>query len=272
MTSHPGAATLFAERESAIRQHLFLLCPNNSGSTFLVQALGECAACLSLPREGQHTVGFAGPSSRNTPWPLIWGATAESRAVFSDSASYDWERTRRAWYLQAQSSSASASLFVTKSPPFLLLADDLRSHFPSTRFIVMVRNPYAAIEGILRRWQRSERYSPADLRRVAAEHLLFCLEQQITNAREHADISHQLTYESMCDDPAGTERQLGEFLPELADVDLCRQRAVKGSYNEALRNMNAEQIARLSTADIDAATEVFANRPQVLAHYGYSLL
>jgi hypothetical protein len=266
------ASDTFERRCRAIERNLFLLCPNNSGSTFPSQALGRCRRAWSLAREGQHMMGFAGPSTMRTKWPLIWGATAESRMHFANLAAYDWERTKRAWYLQATAQSESAVLFVTKSPPFLMLADELRRHFAGTRFLIMVRNPYAAVEGIVRRRRRSASTDRDNLAEIAARHLLFCLERQKENAERHHDIALSFTYEQMCGDPAGISHRIVEFLPQLSDLDLERRQLVKQTYDEPLRNMNDEQIARLSEADISQASVVFAERRDLLDHFGYELI
>ena len=46
-----------------IGMHLFVVCPNNSRSTFLAAALETCRATWRLPREGQMIRGFAGPTT-----------------------------------------------------------------------------------------------------------------------------------------------------------------------------------------------------------------
>ena len=50
--------------ERTIRTHLFVICANNSGSTFLKEVLATCRATWNLPREGQKMLGYAGPGSR----------------------------------------------------------------------------------------------------------------------------------------------------------------------------------------------------------------
>ena len=49
--------------ENLIETHLFIICANNSGTTFLRNALATSKHTWNLTREGQHTYGFAGPSS-----------------------------------------------------------------------------------------------------------------------------------------------------------------------------------------------------------------
>ena len=102
MSHVPGAGLDLADR---IETHLFVVCPNNSGSSFLTAALETCRAAWRLPREGQMIRGFAGPA----PWQpqgrerwfpgLLWASEPRWIDLFSDPRRYDWPRTRRAWPL-----------------------------------------------------------------------------------------------------------------------------------------------------------------------------
>ncbi|MEL7447364.1 MAG: sulfotransferase [Pseudomonadota bacterium] len=259
-------------RAAAIHCHLFLLCPNNSGSTYLSGAIGRSSHVWSLEREGQHVVGFGGPSTMATPWPLIWGGTPESLAHFAE-ADYDWERTRKAWYFHAKAAREDAPVFHTKSPPFLLVADQLRSKFEGARFLLMVRDPYATIEGIIRRRSRSQSVeNPADLVRVAARHLVTCFEYQRRNITLLGESAVFFTYEDLCAEPCKIAGRITDLVPDLDDLDLVQTIPVKGSYEEPLRNMNDQQIARLDPQDRAIANEVFEPNRSVLEAFGYTLL
>ncbi len=258
---------------AAVTTHLFILCPNNSGSTYLSRAIAQSRHVWSLEREGQHMLGFAGPQTLNSPWPLVWAADEERLAHFRDSPDYDWERTRKAWYFHATAARVGAPVFHTKAPPFLLIAGQLRAAFENTRFIIMVRNPYATLEGILRRWQRTDANARTlDLAEAGARHIVTCLEQQLRNIECFADCSIAFTYEELCADPAAKAAEIRALVPCLDDLDLTQRLAIKGTYDEPLRNMNAEQIARLAPEEIDRANAVFGQREDILARFGYTLM
>lgn len=254
----------------AIRRHLFLLAPNNSGSTFLAAALADCARAWSLPREGQHVTGFHGPSSRGTGTRLLWAADPESVALFADPAAYDWARIRRAWEFHARAPHPGADTLVVASPPFLLIADQLAAEFPGAAFLIMVRNPYAAAEGIIRRGAAAGPVAPGDsLATAAARHIAAALAAQEANRVALGNRAAFFTYEAMCAAPEAVAARIAALAPELADLDLARARPVKGRYDEPLRDMNAEQIARLTPgqfADLDA---IFAAHRPLLARLGY---
>jgi hypothetical protein len=256
-----------------IRRHLFLLAPNNSGSTFLAAALADCARAWSLPREGQHVAGFHGPSSRGTGSRLLWAADPASVATFRDAAAYDWTRTRRAWEFHARAQQAGADTLVVASPPFLLIADRLAAEFPDAAFLILVRNPYAVAEGILRRGAQAGPVASGDsLATTAARHIVAALAAQEANCAALGPRAAFFTYEEMCAGPTDVAARIAALVAELADLDLARARPVKGRYHEPLRDMNAGQIARLTPeqiADLDAVFD--ANRP-LLARFGYARL
>lgn len=263
---------LIDKRRAAIKRHLFLLCPNNSGSTYLSRAIATSPSVWSLEREGQHTLGFAGPHTINSPWPLIWGATEESLTHFRDSSDYDWEQTKKAWYFHAAAAREDAPVFHTKSPPFLLIADQLAESFANTSFLFMVRNPYAALEGILRRRKSVDEDRQKEMPRIAARHLVTCFKYQRENIANFADRSIAFTYEELCKAPESIARQINRLVPEVGNIDLSQKLAVKGTYDEPLRNMNDEQIARLSADQIAIANEVFRPHAELFAHFDYSLI
>ena len=259
-----------AARDAQIDTHLFLLCPNNSGSTYLSSAIARSQHVLSLAKEGQHMFGFAGPHTRNSPFALVWGGTPEGLATFADG-DYDWKRTKKAWYFHAEGAE-DANVFHTRSPPFLLVSDQLRANFRDARFILMVRDPYATLEGIVRRRRGAAEDLPlTDLPTVAARHLVTCFEKQRANRETLAGCSTFFTYEALCADPQAVAAQVEDLLPQLGDLDLSQRLRVKGMYDEPLRDMNEEQISRLSPEDIAAANAVFEQHEDLLTQFGYAL-
>lgn len=256
--------------EGAIARPLFLLAPNNSGSTFLTAALAGCARAWSLPREGQHVAGFHGPSSRGTGTRLLWAADPASIATFRDPAAYDWDRTRRAWHFHARAAAEGADTLVVASPPFLLIADQLAAAFPGAAFLLMVRNPYAVAEGIIRRGTAAGPAAPGDsLAATAARHIVAALTAQQANRTTLGDHATFFSYEEMCRAPAAVAAQIAALVPAFADLDLGRAQPVKGSYNEPLRDMNADQIARLDAGQILDLNRVFDDHRALLDSFGY---
>ena len=255
--------------ERAVGTHLFGICPNNSGTTFLKEVLATCRATWNLEREGQRMLGFAGPAT----WQegrLIWASERRWLDRFADADLYDWPR--KAWYFQAYARDPEASVFYVKTPPFLLYVGELIRHFRNAKFLFMVRNPYAACEGICRRFRTRGPASDRAIREAAATHIVTCLDYQRRNVETYGERGVFFTYEAMCGDPERVEGEIRSLVPELDDLRLRQKLPVKGAYDEMLTNMNERQLARLSGDEIAAFNRVFRPRRDVLRHFGYDLV
>ena len=266
-----------------VRTHLFCVSPNHSGSTFLRQALATSRATWNLRREGQLATGYVGPSRAVPGYPRshkFWALHPDVLKAMADPASYDWPRTRKAWYFQAYARDPSASVFVVRSPRFLWQLPMLARHFSNAKFLFMVRNPYATCEGFCRAYRGQ--YGDEDtsgigdgvgsLEACAATHVANCLAQQRANQGEFGSRGIFFTYEAMCAEPAGVAAEIQRLVPPLDDLQLRQRLAVKGTYDEELVDMNAHQIGRLSARQIAAMNEVFGPRRDLLAHFGYELM
>ena len=278
----PGAGHDLAD---LIGTHLFVVCPNNSGSTFLTAALETCRATWRLPQEGQMIRGFAGPVvsrayGRDRWFPgLLWASEPRWRALFADPRHYDWPLTRKAWYFHARTHTPDASVFVTKSTQHVLHVEQLVRHFRNAKFLFMVRNPYAVCEGICRRYrtrlgphyQRQFVVPGRSLPAAAATHVVHCLAWQRRNVEAYRDRGVFFTYEEMCAEPVTVAQKVRSLVPELADLNLRRRIAVK-EYDEVLTNMNARQIANLAAEDVAAFNRVFREHRETLGYFGYALL
>ena len=269
----------------AVTTHLFGIGPNNSGSTFLQQALATCRATWNLPREGQRMSGFAGPSGSRPlesgePRPaVLWAADRRWLDRFADPDAYDWPRIRKAWYFQAYARDPEASVFYTKSPPHLVIVNELARHFRNAKFLFMVRDPYATCEGIIRiRDDHPREYASLKahfpdrtLSELAATHVATCLAWQRRNVEAHGDRGVFFTYEAMCAEPERVERRIRTLVPVLDDLRLRQRLPVKRKYHEMLTDLNARQIARLDAAELAECTRVFRQHRGVLDYFGYDL-
>ena len=278
----PGAGR---DLEQLVRTHLFVVCPNNSGSSFLAAALGRCRATWRLPQEGQFIRGFVGPVTTETygreqQMPaLLWASERKWLDLFREPSSYDWALSRKAWYFHARAQCADASVFVTKSPPHVLHVGQLAEAFRNAKFLFMVRNPYAVCEGICRRYHgrlaailRRQFTAPGkSVETAAAVHVATCLAWQRRNIETYAERGAFFTYETMCAEPEAVARKVQGLVPELDDLKLRQRIAVK-TYDEPLTNMNERQIARLSAKEIEAFNRVFRQHRDALAYFGYELM
>ena len=94
------------------------------------------------------------------------------------------------------------------------------------------------VEGMIRK------SGPLSLQ-AAAHHAINCLRYQRRNIEDWGDRSVFFSYETMCAEPERVEQLIHGLVPELSDLTL-RQRLEAWEYHKELRNMNDQQIARLS--------------------------
>ena len=259
---------LISDIAAKITTHLFVVCPNNSGSTFLSKALSTCRRTMYLEQEGQHT-GFVGPVPAQEDLSLVWGEAGSNYGdVLADDANYDWPAIKNHWYRAARRAyRPEVCVFLEKSPPHIARVHLLAKHFASAKFVFMVRNPYAQVESICR-----ARPNMPEITRRASEHSLTCLRLQRENIERYSASGVGFTYEAMCAEPAATAESIRQLAPELEDLKLDQEIAVKGRYKERLRDMNAQQIARLTGDQLAILRNTFAPHEALLRHFRYELL
>ena len=146
----------FHDLERVVATHLFMICANNSGSTFLRKALATSRRTWSLPWEGRKAGGYVGPRpARPASDPglavsaRIWAARKRWLDVLEDPAKYDWPRTRKAWYFQAHARDPEASVFVQKSPEHLPARGRPRPALPQRQVPVHGAQPVCGVRGDL---------------------------------------------------------------------------------------------------------------------------
>lgn len=228
-------------------RYLFILCPNYSGSTLLWRLVSTSPHVSALPAEGQFL-----PELREIMRTKPWDADHP----------LPWDHIRQVWHRYWDPSKRFA---LEKSPPNLIRAPQIESHFSPASFIVMVRDPYAHCEGLMRR-------NGADAR-TAAEFSLDCLRAQRDNA-SRLDNAISFTYEQLCDDPRGTAQRILEFLPDLETLDWQAQfkvHAIDGNAARTIHNYNAVKLRELGNQHVRVITEVLSQAPDVLSYWGYKL-
>jgi hypothetical protein len=228
--------------------YLFVLCPPYSGSTLLWKLLSTSQNVSSLPEEGQFLPELEGVM-RDKPWDA-------SRAL-------PWPEIKAVWESYWD---MSKPVLLEKSPPNIIRTQDIEANFQPVRFVVMVRDPYAHSEGLMRRNNWNVNF--------AASFAMMCLRTQLQNAR-NLDSAMVLTYESLVQDPAQTCQQLETFLPQLGELDHAASfevHSVDGTLDRPITDLNAKKIAGLSADTIAAMNKVFAQHQETLAAWGYELL
>lgn len=227
--------------------YLFVLCPPYCGSTLLWKLLSTSANASALPDEGQFLPELESVM-REKPWDA-------GRAL-------PWPRIKQVWESYWDS---SKPVLLEKSPPNLIRTREILAHFHPVKFVIMVRNPYAQVEGLMRRNRWKERFS--------AHFAMRCLRAQLDNARR-LDNALVLTYESLVANPIEACTQLAAFVPELDDLDPAASfevHSIDGTVNRPITDLNSKKIAALDPDTLAALNAVFEQHEETMTAWGYEI-
>lgn len=227
--------------------YLFVLCPPYCGSTLLWKLLSTSANVSALPNEGQFLPELS-DVMREKPWDA--------------SRVFPWPEIKRVWESYWD---LSKPVLLEKSPPNLIRTREIVAHFQPVKFIIMVRDPYAQVEGLMRRNGWKERFS--------AHFAMRWLRAQLDNARvlENALV---LTYESLVANPVQACEKLAAFIPALRDLDPTASfevHSIDGTVNRPITELNSKKIAALSPESLATMNTVFEQHADTLAAWGYQI-
>lgn len=229
--------------------YLFVLCPPYSGSTLLWRLIDTSDNVSALPAEGQFLPEVR-EVMRDEPWelepPLPWGRIKDVWDGY-------WDH--------------SNPVLVEKSPPNLIRVEEIEAHFDPVAFVVMVRNPYAHTEGLMRRNGWDAGFSAAFSIRT--------LRAQMENARRLEGRAVTFTYEDLVADPVAIADRIAGEIPALADMAPESEFAVHSIAGDAARGIvdfNGAKIARLSGRDLRTINETLRAADDVLRFWGYDLV
>ena len=155
-------------------------------------------------------------------------------------------------------------LLLEKSPPNTVRSLWLQKNFTPSRFLAIIRNPYAVCEGISRRtnctiYQAAQHWVTSNT----------CMLEDLKHIRN----SLLLKYEDLVDDPKSTLTKIEAFLglEKAISVEECDhvQAHSANGMTDGLKNLNGESLNRLTQIEITAINSLCGDLMRLL---GYSLI
>lgn len=245
-------------------KHLFLLCPNNSGSSYINECFKNSKYVSTLENEGQDEFNFFGKKARDFEDNISFIFTKKARD-FEDDDYIQWLRTEAGWTEKWELNNPDAEWRFQKSPPDILRPHILIDVFVNLSFLIMVRNPYAMAESIMR---SNPNASIEDI----ANHCIDCLILQRKNNYLVGN-NFCFKYEDMCERPEWVENNIREkYKIEDFSLKLLKTQKIKNKYDSSLVNKNDEQIKRLKNHQIKVLNSVFEKYKDTIDYWGYTLL
>ncbi|MEO0776534.1 MAG: sulfotransferase [Bacteroidota bacterium] len=236
---------------AAERYFLFVLCPTYGGST-LMQEILSTSPGVSPNNVWGTREGLGLPQvRRHFDYRRLWEADYQ----------LPWPRIRREWegYWQHD-----RPVLLEKSPSNLVHAPQMAPHFDPAYFVVMVRQPLAHCESLIRR----DALSPT----AAARFCLDSLRHQKRNL-EQLPRCLLLPYEALVDQTTASVRALLDFLPPLQHLRTDRRFRAHNYHrqNLPLTNLNAAKIARLSADQREEINRTLTTDLDILSYFRYSI-
>jgi hypothetical protein len=242
---------LFLKRTEV--KFLFILSPPYCGSTLLNQLLSTSKNVSSNnnlgTREGQLL-----PEVREFMF---------QKDRWNKNVKYPWKDIKKVWMKYWDQ---TKPVLLDKSIPNIMRVKEIKKEFTNLYFICMVRNPYAQVEGIIRRNNATLEY--------AADFAINCLRYQKENIEQENNLLF-FSYEQLCEDKEKTIKRIIDFLSELNDINgntLFKAHNFKTTESMAITNLNDEKIAKLSSKQLSVINSIFKKDIELLSYFNYSII
>ena len=234
-------------------QHLFILSPPFCGSTLLNEIISSsnnisCNNNIGL-REGQHLP--------------VANKILFTKDRWDAEKKINWKLIHTIWNKYWDK---SKSIFLEKSPPNICRAIQIEKEFPNSKFICLVRNPYAQIEGEMRRYGTSAK--------EAAELSIQYLKYQKKNIEE-LKVVFMIGYEDLVNKTIKAKKNIISFLPELNDININMNFSAHNLRVEkslAITNLNSEKIENIKKDDLLIINSIFKKEELLLNYFNYQII
>ncbi|MFC1549923.1 FkbM family methyltransferase [Candidatus Neomarinimicrobiota bacterium] len=227
---------------------VFIFSPPYSGSTLLWELMSTSDNISSFVTEGQFL-----PEVRNRmrfdPW----------------NPNYDlpWETIKNVWLRYWD---PTKPLLLEKSPANLIRTHDIVKYFKPLYSVIMVRNPYANCESLMRHygWDAKE----------SAIFTLKNLRKQIDNVN-NLPRCISFTYEELAENTKIICEKIKRFIPEIGELNYHKTfklQSIDGLVERVITNLNDKNIRNLSRKSFLEINDVFKDDIGALHYWGYKLL
>ena len=233
---------------------LFILTPPYCGSTLLNQILStsknlSCNNHLGV-REGQLLPEVNNMMFLNKGWHT--------------EVNYDWPFIRKVWMKYWDQRKA---ILMDKSNTNIMRVNKVKEVFDNAVFLAMVRNPYAQVEGIMRRNGATAEY--------AAKFALKCLRYQKQNKLSEKENILFTSYEELCDTKYEVVEKIKKFIPEIGNIDSDLEFSAHNFKTDGkmkIQNLNKEKIKKINKENMVIINTYFNKEMDLLEFFGYSII
>lgn len=251
----PGVA------EATAHRWCFVVGCNNSGTSLVHKLLESTGRVSSFELEGQrYTKTLARAARRGHE--RVWSEFLDELRLTEEHSAASAPRLMHDWMRELEL--PIKELIVEKTTANAVRMRWLARAFPNHRFVAMVRDGYAVVEGTFRK-------GTADVARAARHWNL--VNQTMLDDLGHLESVYLLKYEDLVDDRERVCVELGDFLAiPAAEIAAGFEKEYEfvtlDGRKSGVQNMNAASWSRLSAEDIEIIRK---EAGVMLDHFGYSI-
>lgn len=248
-----------------LRSHtwIFIVACNNSGTSLLQSILQNTDQVSTMEHEGQRYTKMLNRATKRG-YERVWSEYLKELRMTSNDSLENLPRLIHDWMRELNNPLRNKIIEKTTANSVRMLW--LQAAFPNSRFIGLVRNGYAVVEGIRRKGEKSiER---------GAKHWNIVNKIMLEDSKK---INHYMPikYEDLVDKSENTINQLAEFigidknkLIEAMEYSYGFS-TILGEGKQKVNNLNQKSIARLSEED---KLVISNTASEMLEYYDYPIL
>jgi hypothetical protein len=243
---------------------IFLAGCYNSGTTLISKILGTHPLIDALPTEGQYLTDQF-PSDHEIGLSRMWTQREDLYRLTEKDTGPDVYRIKREWGMRLN---GNKRIILEKTPANAARTRWLQEKFENAYFVGIVRNGYAASEGIVRKARPIHTKEGWTIKQAAYQWARS--NEILIGDSQHLDHFIWTRYEDLTESPDKEISRILEFLG-LADknsIDMNTNWLVH-ERNQKIRNMNDESIMRLTTDQIDIISDTAGD---ILRYFEYPVL
>jgi hypothetical protein len=258
--------------------HLFIVGQNGAGTSFLLNSLALCENGVAFQKhrgmEGKRAAGEkCYPPEKMYKCQRFW---SEKKEIWLKGKGFNWREIKNKWNKYWEKSphykKADPKIFIEKTPLNVYLVKHLQKHFKNSKFIILVRNPYAMFPEAKK---PSFRGSPKEKTQRIIQHWIECTKQQIKNIKYLEKDAIWFTYENMADNPDKIKKMITNFIPALRDLDFHRKvlsHSKSKKITKGITNFNESAIKRLLEKDVKEINLILKNYKHLMSFFGYKFI
>ena len=231
---------------------LFILSPPYCGSTLLTQIISTSKK-ISCNNYIATMEGQLLPELRKHMY---------NKNRWDESNVYDWSKIKSVWMKYWDQ---SKPVLMDKTTTNIMRFDEIKKQFDNTYAICLVRNPYAVIEGTMRRNSKSIEF--------AIEFCIKTLQYQKYNIENNKNLAW-ITYSELCDNKDQVNKKIRAILPEINDLNFNKIFSAHNFKNKFLKitNLNHEKISKLKKTDISIINKIFSKEKELLDFFNFQII